>query len=63
MNDQLASLESLEREVAIGESLKERTVARVIRDLNQLKWTDAEAETINVVVANLRDLYARLGSA
>ena len=57
------SLEQLEKELAVGESLKERTVARFIRDLNQLKWTDAEAETINVVIANLRDLYARLGSA
>jgi hypothetical protein len=57
------SLEQLEKELAVGESLKERSVARVIRDLNQLKWTDAEAETINVVIANLRDLYARLGSA
>lgn len=57
------NLEALERELAIGESLKERSVARVIRDLNQLKWTDAEAEMINGVIATLRDLYARLGSA
>lgn len=57
MND---SLEQLERELAIGESLKERTVARVIRDLNQLKWTDAEAESVNAVIRDLRALYARL---
>jgi hypothetical protein len=43
-----------------GESPKERAVTRVIRELNALKWSDAEAERVNAIIGDLRALQESL---
>jgi hypothetical protein len=44
-----------------GESPKERAVTRVIRQLNALKWSDAEAESVSAIIRDLKALQEKLG--
>jgi hypothetical protein len=54
----MKSEDILEKELAAGESLKERTVLRAIRLLNAPKWNAEEMARLNAIVKELLSLVS-----
>lgn len=58
-----ATEDEADRAYTKGESPKERAITRVIRELNAIKWSEAETERVASLMRELKAFQESLASA